>query len=1541
MTDDNTGLNRLGIASFNCNRSLNTRRDIIAQTIIAQGINILALQDTGLTSIGDETSVRSFFYGHGYTFFSKAWLPSNASTEYSQEDLRSLHRYYVEKGHHHSEERSRLGILVHRSVAVFTETVYTGPAAPRLQALKVCLPGRNFSLVNVYAPIADELAANHRDLNTQLASLRADLGELVVILGDRNAVMNPSVDRFPAGDRMSDQDDALLNSLLECRVVDFFRAVSPDTPGFTFAHNGHCSRIDSIAGSPELADLLVDCHPLRAFLSDHDIVVAYLAISVAPVQRCPSSERVQFVAPRCSSGPPSGQWIAYQDALTARTQMLPPQRALTNAATIDAEASAIISCITTTATEVFGRRIRRRDRRALIDKTTARMTQHVNRLNAAIEEVRRLRSYNALSRARRYEAIRARVSRLAGVDCASPGAAVHHLRAKKKPLVEAILARVAEMRAESIQQFNELMAKSEDNQRGFKQFSPKINQSNQVDAVRRADGSLAVTPEEVLAETRQHYVNLLGTKTPVKAWGNAQPSPWSAFDQPLPPLAESDTFSLADVRRRLEEVRLSSAADAQGLNMAFFHCAPDALLTRVANLLTAIERVGHVPTLCQGTPMFLLPKQGSRFQLSNKRSIALMDSLVKIGDGIITKRATAAMLRSGRLHRAQWSGLPGRGCLEALSIFDQVCDYAKRHRQDRKVYVALVDFFKAFDMVPIELMCARIERLGLPLFARHLRTLYTSIQLVVMTAHGYTEAFVQRQGLFQGACSSPLAYVMFINCMHGMLAADGSYPMFPVRRRNQLVADPGDPVATVPSLSIVDDLCIFRTSFTGIKRAVELVALFGRHCNQFLSGKKTVVVTNDKQSAANSAINLVASHLSPPDRAAGPVFQLPVHDADYVFRYLGIYRSLSDRSSAHQMFIEEQLYTFLCHLSRKRVSGPFVSELVGSLLHPLLRYAAPFVSFKNTWVQRVHSTLSRVAKRAQGLSNRFRSDLFYYFPAFGLRSIRTVIDTAILAAIASLGSSFPDVISALMANDADIAAMGNGLPSGFARVQCFPWLKLSFFGDVQRILSDMQLRAVWSGGPLSVDEGDAMLFRWSARATGARSDNPRQGDHLVGAIAVPRSLYPVLAASKARHLCTPATTLFTPQAAYLRHRLNTVGPPSRGTVDSYNQWLSTFCTQERAGSQRLLQRLLVPPRRSVFDIYDPGTLLAPKDGTRYWVCSGSTRFLDPPRGAFVGGGCAACPEVEVVIPISTSGAQHVSHSVALGVLSAICATFPTDPAHISVPLKHIVDDIAGWNTFSEHQRAKYPFRSTMEMIVEAVSQRAGSVTVVVGTVESLRDLLPLTASAAREAQRAVTKAARGARWRPMLAPVQPRPPIRLIVCTFDLAQLLEGNLAPLYEQRCDQQAKARLADHPVLGLYFSPDAHPLTVSLFRNHKQRSTIWKARANVAGVGSKLVEWGILDQRDKHARCCCQWNDPLAPLETLNHLIFHCPLLARVAEPARSQPTVQQALGFISENKTPPCEPFLADRVLAATKCVDSFLDLWSERNRLRQHHLAHGL
>jgi hypothetical protein len=67
----------------------------------------------------------------------------------------------------------------------------------------------------------------------------------------------------------------------------------------------------------------------------------------------------------------------------------------------------------------------------------------------------------------------------------------------------------------------------------------------------------------------------------------------------------------------------------------------------------------------------------------------------------------------------------------------------------------------------------------------------------------------------------------------------------------------------------------------------------------------------------------------------------------------------------------------------------------------------------------------------------------------------------------------------------------------------------------------------------------------------------------------------------------------------------------------------------------------------------------------------------------------------------------------------------------------------------------------------------------------------------------------------------------------------------------------------------------------------------------------------------------------------------LLANHAGVARAQPTIELALGWISENTRPPSRPYLPDRLVASKNCIDAFIALWKERCRLRTFYLANGL
>ena len=162
---------------------------------------------------------------------------------------------------------------------------------------------------------------------------------------------------------------------------------------------------------------------------------------------------------------------------------------------------------------------------------------------------------------------------------------------------------------------------------------------------------------------------------------------------------------------------------------------------------------------------------------------------------------------------------------------------------------------------------------------------------------------------------------------------------------------------------------------------------------------------------------------------------------------------------------------------------------------------------------------------------------------------------------------------------------------------------------------------------------------------------------------------------------------------------------------------------------------------------------------------------------------------------------------------------------------------------------------------------------------------------------------------------------------------MEGNLADLYERTYDRTTIGQLRQHHTLGVYFGAGAHPETWRGIRNHKSRSTIWKARANSCGVGANLIRWGIAEAGSPETRCCCRLRDPHAPPETLYHLIFNCPLFERHAGIARQQPSIHQALGFITENTVPPHPPVLADRIASASESIKCFLELWQARNEMR--------
>lgn len=1537
------------MGSLNCNRQLVSRRQAIGDFMEKQKVDVMALQDTGVVQIGDENALYHYFKERGWILICKSWLPTTRHGEYNEDEIREMEQHFVKKGNHRPLIRARLAWLVKKEVMMRCEVMYTGTKRERLQCLVMHHRGGKVSFINVYMPLeADEQAVVH----LQLQRLAAVCSAKQVILGDWNAVCNPRVDRRPSRTALSDLDSILLESVGVMGALDAFRALHPHSAAFSYNHNGAASRIDMAFVSEALVESAVGAAIAQLFHDDHEPIVLALELAKEVVSTEGSGPaRVRFQLPKASKDTAGPKWREFTAALASSTAQLSPAQ-LASQNDIDCEAQALIDTLSDAARKVFGFRKSRPDKKPFRDKKTERLFQkevHINRLTRKVRTICRMESPDA---AHRFQALRNKIAKCIGhATPEHPWEVIPLLRRQRKQVKRALKKHQAEMRSKEIEEFYNQLEKQDGKPQGFRQFSPKISQNSAVHAVLRKDGSLATGAREVREAVREYTHNLLGVVQDLPVWDEAKDgqAPWAAYDEELPPLQEDYTISLRDIQRKLRKCNLNAAPDYYGQTFGMLFHAPTTYLERVAELMNTMITQEHVPEVFGATPMFFLHKKGSPLVLANKRTIALVEVHLKLCDGIMVERASELLEDSGRLSPLQWAGRPGRGCMQALGIVDQTADHATRNRQYQNCYFGMVDFFKAYDWVPHEPLFGRVKRIGLPVFARHLKAMYSKTRLVIMTAFGFTEAVSQKRGVFQGACSSPAVYVVFTNPMLRMIDSGRGYKVRAIDPNEPNLPQRRYPSVEVKGAAIVDDLLVVRRSHADMAEAVKNVCMFGYFNGQLVTPSKTVIVSNAHLAYDRRPFHVCTEWVAPPERTANATTAFAVGDWDTVFRYLGIYRSGGDRSTAHTSHTERLIFGFLSKLARKKAPGDFTTKVVNALMYSVVRFAAPFVHFKKSWIKRIQGTITRVAKKAQGLSSRTPNLLFYCEQATGLRSLEVEIHAAQLAAFSQLTGGYQEVIAVFEANDGDLALKGNGLPILYLHAQKYQWLKGSFLGAVKGLMEKYGWRAIWSDSSLGVAQGDARFYKWTSSATRPggerRSDTVTVECHEVGAIAVHKGLFPHFVHTSVDNWMIDSPVLpRTVFDAWRNSLVNGTQNALRSRASTYLSWRATVCSN----NGQVRPALLAPSREDSRDFWrqvSGGQVELRAHGLK-WAVLGTTRFDDgAKRGPYHGGGVAVCMEVQRVLHIPTPQNQSVGHSLAMGVVAILSVCDCNQELIISTPLEYLGRHVMEWPHWLPGKRARHPLRSTIERIVDLVRWRRNVTEFVVTptaglvTFDSEIDAEMVNPSANyrnNEHPGKLLLAARANVTQPRVLPLIEPSSKRLVPCTADMSEWIEGDLAQHYLRKVDGEVMSALAEHHTMSPYFDENAHPATYTMFRHDPQRSLLWKARGNVLGTGDNLVKWGILSADAKEARCCCDWNDPEAPLESLDHLVFHCRLFVQEAGKMRGQSSMAAALGLVLENGI--TEVLLEKRKKRAHKCVQCLTQLWARRRQLRAQMFA---
>ena len=237
----------------------------------------------------------------------------------------------------------------------------------------------------------------------------------------------------------------------------------------------------------------------------------------------------------------------------------------------------------------------------------------------------------------------------------------------------------------------------------------------------------------------------------VQCWAAFQASPFFTFY----PCCEwpSSSWSLGRVRKVLRSMRESSSPGVRGICISLWRSLPDSVLSRVADLLNLIEKVGHWPEEIIHAYVAMIPKAAGGSRPQDQRPITVLDVVYRLwAKGVVlawsptlqgTYLGSAAMgfrAQTGPIHLAQ--------LLTDLMVLQQ--------RRGQQLWLASFDVEKCFPSLPWWAVFGVLARVGVgSATVGCFRSFYSQLRQRFRYGQVDGSEWSMANGLAQGCPASP------------------------------------------------------------------------------------------------------------------------------------------------------------------------------------------------------------------------------------------------------------------------------------------------------------------------------------------------------------------------------------------------------------------------------------------------------------------------------------------------------------------------------------------------------------------------------------------------------------------------------------------------------------------------------------------------------------------------------------------------------------------------------------------------------------------
>ena len=234
-------------------------------------------------------------------------------------------------------------------------------------------------------------------------------------------------------------------------------------------------------------------------------------------------------------------------------------------------------------------------------------------------------------------------------------------------------------------------------------------------------------------------------------------------------------------------------------------------------------------------------KKGENWDLDNYRGIAIGSSLGKVFSLILLKRLETLIETFHPISPNQVGFKKGHRTSDHVFVLNTIVN--KMVKVDKKkLYVAFIDFRKAYDKINRDLLLLKLQKMGVKgKLYENIKSIYANVSYLIKVNGGYLKPMSSTRGLKQGGVLSPCLFNLFIDDI------------------DQIFDDSCDRIKLFNSplshLLYADDLILMSSSKIGLQ---ECLNRLGKFCDTWqleLNTKKSQVVI------FNSAGKLVSDKL--------------------------------------------------------------------------------------------------------------------------------------------------------------------------------------------------------------------------------------------------------------------------------------------------------------------------------------------------------------------------------------------------------------------------------------------------------------------------------------------------------------------------------------------------------------------------------------------------------------------------------------------------------------------------------------------------------